>query len=271
MNQKAWPERLRPLAMGIGLALVACGSPDHPPDGETVTTEDAPGSVAEAPEPQEASYREISVADGGTIRGVVRLVGAPPPPRVVPVREDAAECGTTRSVEPVRVGPGGGIGNSVVSLADIREGGPLSSLPERVVIDQEACEFRPAVQVVRNDGTVAFTNSDPMSHNIRATAFENRPVNRVQPRGAPAVELQFPIPERVQIRCDMHPWMEAMAVVVEHPYYSVTLPDGEFVLSDVPPGSHTIEVWHEALGTVTRTVHVVAGETTVVDLEMSVP
>jgi plastocyanin len=271
MKRNAWSGRFRPLAMGIGLGLVACGAPDPPPSGEAVTTEDPPGSVADAPEPQEAGYQEISVADGGTIRGAVRLVGTPPPARVVPVREDAAECGTTRTVEPVVVGEGGGIANSVVSLPDVREGAALSSLPERVVIDQDACAFHPAVQVVRNDGTVAFTNSDPMSHNIRATAFENRPVNRVQPRGAPAVELQFPIPERVQIRCDMHPWMEAMVVVVEHPYYSVTLPDGEFTLSKVPPGSHTIEVWHEALGTVTRTVHVVAGETTVVDLEMSVP
>jgi len=34
-------------------------------------------------------------------------------------------------------------------------------------------------------------------------------------------------------------------LVVSHPYYSVTDEDGNFKLTDVPPGDYEIEAWHE--------------------------
>ncbi len=49
----------------------------------------------------------------------------------------------------------------------------------------------------------------------------------------------------------------------------VTDEAGAFKLDNVPPGKHTVEVWHEALGKVTREVEVKAGAPTKISLELS--
>jgi len=54
------------------------------------------------------------------------------------------------------------------------------------------------------------------------------------------------------IQCKRHPWHRAYMFVVQNPYVTVTVPShdwnpvyaGQFSMADVPPGHHTIEVWH---------------------------
>jgi hypothetical protein len=58
----------------------------------------------------------------------------------------------------------------------------------------------------------------------------------------------------VRFKCDLHNWMTAYAGVVDHPYFAVTSPGGQFELKDVPAGTYTIEAWHEELGTQTQSV-----------------
>ena len=65
----------------------------------------------------------------------------------------------------------------------------------------------------------------------------------------------------VPFKCDVHGWMNAWVGVVDHPYYSVTGPDGTFSLKGLPPGTYTIEAWHEKLGTQTQMVTIGAKET----------
>jgi hypothetical protein len=42
--------------------------------------------------------------------------------------------------------------------------------------------------------------------------------------------------------------MLSHVVVTEATHYTVTGPDGSFALNDVPPGTYTLEYWHEKLG-----------------------
>lgn len=60
----------------------------------------------------------------------------------------------------------------------------------------------------------------------------------------------------VPIRCDVHGWMNAYAGVMDHPYFAVSGPDGTFEIEGVPPGTYTIEAWHEKLGTLTQQIGV---------------
>jgi hypothetical protein len=53
----------------------------------------------------------------------------------------------------------------------------------------------------------------------------------------------------VPFKCDVHGWMNAYVGVLEHPYFQVTSKDGKFTLKGLPPGTYTIEAWHEKLGT----------------------
>ena len=50
--------------------------------------------------------------------------------------------------------------------------------------------------------------------------------------------------------------MQAWIVVAEHPYYAVTSEDGSYELDGVPPGTYTLNTWHETLGTQSQSVTV---------------
>jgi hypothetical protein len=55
-------------------------------------------------------------------------------------------------------------------------------------------------------------------------------------------------------KCDVHGWMNAYVGVLDHPYFAVTGADGKFELKSLPPGTYTVEAWHEKLGTATEKV-----------------
>jgi hypothetical protein len=46
--------------------------------------------------------------------------------------------------------------------------------------------------------------------------------------------------------------------VFNHPFFSVTGPDGKFTISGLDPGTYQITAWHERLGTQSATVTVAA-------------
>jgi hypothetical protein len=65
----------------------------------------------------------------------------------------------------------------------------------------------------------------------------------------------FTTPEvMVPFKCDVHGWMNAYVGVLEHPYFAVSADGGKFELQGLPPGTYTIEAWHEKAGTQTRQV-----------------
>ncbi len=136
-------------------------------------------------------------------------------------------------------------------------------------LDQNGCQFAPHVLLAPAGQAVHVLNSDPLTHNVHTAAFENRPVNRSQPAGVRKIELSFRFPEKVRVRCDMHDWMGAWIAVVDHPYNAVTDEAGSFVLENVPPGTYTLEIWHEILGSNTQSVTVAAGQATDASVELA--
>jgi carboxypeptidase family protein len=42
--------------------------------------------------------------------------------------------------------------------------------------------------------------------------------------------------------------MNAYVGVLDHPYFATSDKDGKFELKSLPPGTYTIEAWHEKLG-----------------------
>jgi hypothetical protein len=59
--------------------------------------------------------------------------------------------------------------------------------------------------------------------------------------------------------------MSAHVGVLSHPFFAVSDSTGAFKISGLPPGTYTIEAWHEKLGTQQTTVTVGAGETKTAD------
>ena len=64
----------------------------------------------------------------------------------------------------------------------------------------------------------------------------------------------------VPFKCDVHGWMNAYVGVLDHPYFAVSKEDGSFEIKGLPPGTYTIEAWHEKLGATTQSVTIGAKE-----------
>ena len=72
----------------------------------------------------------------------------------------------------------------------------------------------------------------------------------------------------IPVKCNVHPWMRAYIGVVAHPFFAVTGDDGTFTIKGLPPGTYTIEVWHEKFGTQEQQVTVGAKESKTVDFSI---
>jgi len=66
------------------------------------------------------------------------------------------------------------------------------------------------------------------------------------------------------VKCDMHTWMSAYWLVLDHPYAAVSDADGRFKIIDLPAGRYDFMVWHERAGLIRRDlkVNVTADQTT---------
>ena len=59
--------------------------------------------------------------------------------------------------------------------------------------------------------------------------------------------------------------------VLDHPYFAVSDKDGKFDLKTLPPGTYTIEAWHEKLGTATQQVTIGPKETKEITFTFKAP
>ena len=238
-------------AIVVALAAVSCGRDD---------VRDAP--VA-APPARLASGD--SAAGRGAIRGRVVYDGEPPERAKLLVIKDRDVCRVIEHRDPsLIVGEGGGIANVVVSVDGLASASAYDAGP--YVLDQRDCVYDPHVMLVAAGAPLDILNSDGVLHNVHTFCEMNRASNVAQPPALKRMTMTFERPERVQLRCDVHGWMGAWVVVVDHPYHVVSGDDGAFVIEDVPAGDTTLRSWHETLGEQTTRVSVPSGGEAVVEL-----
>jgi plastocyanin len=194
-------------------------------------------------------------ADAAAIKGTVQYVGGAVEGKKLAVTVDQFVCGKEKDAEEISLSPQRGLRNAVVSLASPPPEARWQFSTAPVFVDQRQCVFLPRVTLVPAGGTVEFLNSDRLLHNIHSTSRANTVFNRTQPKGR-TIPIAFTKPEIVRIGCDLHGWMRAFIVVMEHPFHAVTGAAGEFTLDNLPPGKYTLNVWHETLGTAAKDVTV---------------
>ena len=191
------------------------------------------------------------------ISGRVTFEGTPPAPARLRMDSDplCMPDGAATS-ELLLVGADGGLQNVFIYVKEGVEG-QYDPPAEPVMLDQVGCRYIPHVFGVQVKQPVHIMNSDPAVHNVNAVAKANSGFNLIQQPKGPSATRTFERQEiMVPIRCDVHPWMNSWAGVVEHPFYDVSAEDGRFTLENLPAGTYTIEAWHEQLGTATQTVTV---------------
>lgn len=247
---------------------LACGG-----GGETAAYEydDEEGGATTATAATGGGPAAVQVADAATLVGSVRLNGtAPAQPAIQMGADPACQAAHTSPVgaEEVVVGPAGELANVFVWVKDYRGPAPAPAGP--ALLNQEGCQYRPHVSGVQVGQVVQIKNSDPTLHNVHALPQVNREFNIGQPVQGMVSEKVFDKPEvMVRFKCDVHNWMSSYMAVVPHPYFGTSDAQGSFQIRNLPPGTYTLEAWHEKYGTQTQQVTVAPNEQKAVDFSFN--
>lgn len=212
-------------------------------------------------------------ATGGTIKGRVQLNGKPPGNVIIRMSVDPMcskiNAGKRPVQETVMTSADGGIANVFVKLDGAFPATPVPSSP--VIIDQVGCLYVPRVVGARVGQTLQVRNSDRLLHNVHAQSSHGNGFNVGQPLAGSSYDFRLRDEEMLRLGCDVHRWMTSYVGVVNHPYFAVSSVNGSFEIAAVPPGNHTIQAWHEQLGTLKQTVRVRAGATATLNLAFTAP
>jgi len=207
----------------------------------------------------------------GTLSGRIVFAGKPPALKPLDISSDpfcARSAASSKPVDDTVKVSKGGLENVVVRIVSDVKDAPQAS--GEVVLDQRGCVYEPRVAVAVAGQTVTVKNSDQTLHNVHTYKGPATLFNQAQPQGFPAIKKKFPKPgDAIRFSCDVHPWMKAWVFVTGSPYAAVSGTGGTFTIPDVPPGTYTVEAWHETLGTQTAKVTVKPGKPASLDFKFA--
>jgi hypothetical protein len=258
------------LLVGICLlAFLGC-SGEEAGDSSGQASQTAAPRAGDAKPPAQSVAKPWDPASGtATIAGSVKFVGEAPRLRAIDMAGADEKCaglhgGERVKPETVVVNENGTLQNVFVWVKTGLQGRSFPMPEGDALLDQKGCLYQPHVQGMRKGQSLSIKTSDPTAHNVHGYAKVNRPFNRSQPAGAADVSVQMlrdEVGPPMKVKCDIHPWMNAYVAVVDHPYFAVTGPDGSFELAKLPPGTYTIEAWHEEYEVLEQTITIGDQET----------
>jgi len=242
------------LAVACAVALAGCGS----------------GGSAAAPEIKSGPVVSPDEVNGATLTGKVAYTGQAPARKPIDMSANP-QCERTHKDHPlvaedIVVNPNGTLRNVFVW---IKSGVPAANwaVPAApVAIDQKYCTYQPHVIGAMTGQNIQISNDDPVNHNIHPVPRINEEWNDTQSPGEAPKLRSFPKQEiMIPVKCNVHPWMRSYIGVVSHPFFAVTGDDGSFTIKGLPPGTYTIQTWHEKFGVQEQQVTVGAKESKTVD------
>jgi plastocyanin len=236
-------------AVVAGAAIAACGgSGDQSQSAK-------PASPAAATQGE-----KVDSATAGSISGRIAFEGKVPDEPMIKMASDPTCASAHKDGAPSQtyMVTDGGLDNVFVYIKDGVDPKYVFETPtEPVVLQQKGCEYIPHVLGIRVSQPLQVVNDDSTMHNVHGMPETNREFNFGQPIEGMKNTVTFTTPEvMIPFKCDMHSWMHAYIGVVQHPWFAVTADGGKFELRGVPPGTYTIETWHEKLGRQTQSVTV---------------
>ena len=254
----------------LAMTIVACdkGAPirhaaDAEPPREIQVSPPGDMPVASA-STIDADLPEAPAASTGTVVGTIKFSGAAPAMPALDRSRDSNCPQDEAHASWVVVGAGGVLRDAVVHFGP----GAIKDAPSAprgsATIDQKGCLYRPYVVGIVKGQKLRIKNSDPTAHNVRAINGDDQLFNEMHIAESP--DKLMPVDaapgSSVQLKCDIHPWMETWVYVSDSNLFAITGADGKFSLSGVPAGSYELQVWHPHLGQKTAKITVKAGETT---------
>jgi len=213
----------------------------------------------------------VDPSTAGSITGTVTLDGAPPAAK--PIDMSAAPACVQANPQPVFpqtfvTGGQGALANVVVYVKDGLGNYRYDVPAETAVLQQKNCMYSPHVLALMTGQPFEVQNNDPTMHNVHPMPKHNRQWSNSQPSGSAALHETFTHSEfAMPVLCNVHPWMRSTVFVFDHPYFAVTPAAGNFTLKNLPPGTYTIEAWHESLGAQDQTVTIAPRESKAIEFK----
>jgi plastocyanin len=242
------------------LLLGGCG-------GSKTETSEAP---KEAPATTAPAAAPADDANAATVTGKVSFTGDKPAMKNISMDATPA-CAkahtTPQKSQEVVVNDNGTLKNVLIF---VKSGLPDKQwpAPAPIKLDQKGCMYEPHVMAVMANQEIEVANDDPTNHNIHPLPKVNREWNESQPPGSEAKKKTFAREESdppIAVKCNIHPWMRAYIAVLNNPFFAVTGDDGSFTIKGLPPGTYTIEAWHEKYGKQEQQVTVAPKESKAAD------
>jgi plastocyanin len=212
------------------------------------------------PAPATGGGKHVDAATAGALTGRVTFEGTPPAPEALKMDADPAcaeNSGPNPKSDAVLV-KDGGLQNVFVYVKDGLDPTYSFDVPkEALKFDQRGCRYAPHIFGVRAGQPFDIINDDNTFHNVHALPKVNAEFNQSMQLQGQKITRTFTTPEvMVRFKCDVHNWMAAYVGVMAHPFFSVTNETGAFEIKGLPPGTYTVEAWHERFGAKTQRVTV---------------
>ena len=173
-------------------------------------------------------------------------------------------------------------------MEDVSRGKPAPSTPG--IVQTKDCMFLPYVSTAKDGQGFHFQNWDPVEHKLeifltsstggvrlfgqtlpphpdnRKSDFLSEGTTGTHRAGS---EVIFAVDKTgiVLFRCNYHEYMEGWSVVLPHPYVTMAGKRGEFFITDIPPGTYNLVVWHP-MGQSTTTIRILPERTLNVDVDV---
>lgn len=261
----------------LALTLAACGGgSDDSGSAETGQAEaEQPAATPSAGQAQTAA--EVGPLTA-TISGTITFgAEASREPRVLNMEADPVcvekNAENPRTEQAFLLDESKGIANVLIQVTSGLPDMEFAAAESEIVFTQSGCVYDPHVLIARVGQTVKILNPDGTLHNVHVFGKVNEEFNQAMPAFQTEIERVFDKVETepFAIKCDVHPWMNAFGVVLDHPYAAVTAADGGFSIPNLPAGTYQVEVWHELLGRQSHEVTVAEGGTATLDLTLQPP
>lgn len=134
----------------------------------------------------------------------------------------------------------------VVYLVPVNHKLPPYVSSKNAVVAQKNAAFLPDFLVVAAGETVEFPNEDSVYHNVYSMSKPKQFDLDVYMKGVQKT-VTFDKPGLVTLLCSLHENMKSFIYVAPNQYFAVPDEQGNFSITNVPPGLYEVRTWHSIL------------------------